>query len=271
MYCQKCGNLIVDGEKFCRSCGTPARIQAGPVPEQQQKKKPGAASIIFPIVFATVVIIGAIIAISNLKASHESDESSSSAPVAETGVTPTPVAPAPVADTEPETAPPPAAVETDWRTIYLTYVLDNSRGGVFSGFKLVFIDDDDIPELVADSGRYPSGLVVMTIHNGEIIEYSGISDLSYIEKSGLICSEGGISGYYPVSVIELKNGKFTEIYSATIGEDRNENDEFYEIYHIGEKEVTKSEFDSELKKHFDKGKSLTVRDFISRDEIMKVL
>ena len=36
MFCEKCGNQITDGEKFCQKCGAPVPGQA-PAPEQVQQ------------------------------------------------------------------------------------------------------------------------------------------------------------------------------------------------------------------------------------------
>lgn len=58
MYCQKCGNALAPGARFCNACGTP-------VPEAAAAKKSGSGvivAIVIAVVVLFVVVFGGIIA-----------------------------------------------------------------------------------------------------------------------------------------------------------------------------------------------------------------
>ena len=38
-FCNKCGNALKEGDRFCRSCGAPVRQIQRPAPEQRAEKK----------------------------------------------------------------------------------------------------------------------------------------------------------------------------------------------------------------------------------------
>ena len=37
MFCERCGNRINPGEKFCSRCGAPQNVQSGSIPANQQQ------------------------------------------------------------------------------------------------------------------------------------------------------------------------------------------------------------------------------------------
>lgn len=110
------------------------------------------------------------------------------------------------AETETETAQPDtdSTVET-YRTIYEQIVTE--KEGNTCSFSLVYLDEDDIPELIVCDRGYDS-YSVYTVKNAEafcMMDSMITVDLSYYERRGIICQfarwngggdEGGYGRYY---------------------------------------------------------------------------
>lgn len=79
-------------------------------------------------------------------------------------------------------------------------------------FSLIYLDDDEIPELFFITGGEASGEFVMTFWEGKLVE-KHLSRLGtrYIERSGLLYTDTGHMGHYPVTITKLENGVFSVI------------------------------------------------------------
>lgn len=86
-------------------------------------------------------------------------------------------------------------------------------------FSLVFIDNDDIPELVAGIPSHINAATLFWVYNDtlneEVMGYTISEGFTYIEKSGLIriCSQWQGTG--GDTIFELSNGELEEIASGT--------------------------------------------------------
>lgn len=99
--------------------------------------------------------------------------------------------------------------------LYVQYLKNDpelSNPENYSRYALVYIDNDDIPELVLEGTCEANGFCVLTQHQGVVTNMvTARLGLSYIEKSGLCCNSNGHMGYYFSYVFQLKDGEFTEI------------------------------------------------------------
>nr|MCR5684310.1 hypothetical protein [Lachnospiraceae bacterium] len=88
-----------------------------------------------------------------------------------------------------------------------------------STYSLIYLDEDDIPEIFISTGICAQGEFVLTYNNGKV-EICRLDRLGseYIERSGLIYTDTGHMGYYPVSITKLENGVFSEIASGAYTE-----------------------------------------------------
>ena len=87
-----------------------------------------------------------------------------------------------------------------WRSAYSNYL--EMMGGKGEEllydvtFSLIYVDDDEIPELVCDSGVEAGGCQILTYHDGKIdILQTNRLYFDYLERDGLLCNSEGNMGY----------------------------------------------------------------------------
>ena len=135
-------------------------------------------------------------------------------------------------------------IEYNWRNAYLKLVEDMETSGTLSRCALLYIDNDDIPELYIVPSYTDCGKIY-SFHNGKLIENTsfnadGYSLDYYVERKGKLCGRmipiGGIHLLYQ----EYKNGEFKDIlYASCTG---------YETWDgtINDIEVTEQEYNSQV-------------------------
>lgn len=151
---------------------------------------------------------------------------------------------------------------------YIRYVVEDED---FT-YNLVYLDDDDIPELFVSSEYEAGGEMLVSYYDGKT-EYYHISRLGarYIERSGLFYANNGHMGVYPVIIGKLENGKF-----SVIGNGLHEvywNDEPETERYVWENdEVSAEEFEENIDRLFDREQSVCfdARTY-SKEEILSVL
>lgn len=106
-----------------------------------------------------------------------------------------------------------------WQEAYIDYI--NRVGeeydweeSTFSRFRfsLIYLNDDEIPELFFITSGEAGGEFVMTFWEGKLVEeHLSRIGTKYIEQSGLLYTDTGHMGYYPVTITKLENGEFSVI------------------------------------------------------------
>lgn len=83
-----------------------------------------------------------------------------------------------------------------WEQAYLEY-LDTLQYGESCTYSLIYVDEDEIPELVIDAGYEAGGCRILTWHE-EILDMLQTNRLNftYVEKGNLLCNSDGNMGYY---------------------------------------------------------------------------
>lgn len=83
-----------------------------------------------------------------------------------------------------------------WEQAYLEY-LDTLQYGESCTFSLIYVDEDEIPELVINAGYEAGGCRILTWHE-EILDMLQTNRLNftYVEKENLLCNSDGNMGYY---------------------------------------------------------------------------
>jgi len=162
----------------------------------------------------------------------------------------------------------------DWKTAYLDYVEKRetqygkeSAYGFDFYYALVYVDNDDIPELYAMGAYEADGDLICSYKNGRIIE-QGLARTrggKYVERSGVFVNQNGKQGHYYSIVYQLDETGFSPILNASYTERYVplENDPLegvppegdeYEIikeYFIDDKSVTKDEYDAAINAYVD--------------------
>ncbi len=172
-----------------------------------------------------------------------------------------------------------------WVQAYLDFLKndeDYGQNGQDSGmrFALIYLDDDEVPELFIDTGFEAGGECIVTFHDGKTIKQQlERCGSQYIEKSGLIYTNTGHMDYYPLTITKLENGQFTEIGSGLsyVSEENgkkmreDENYPYILTYEWEGKTVTEDQFNAEVAELYDLDQSKYPENFHSYDEFVKMI
>lgn len=171
--------------------------------------------------------------------------------------------------------------EGDWKKLYLDYI-KQYESDLYDGFRysLVYIDEDDVPELWINANVCANGEYILSSCKGKVeaLNLDRIGSV-YIPKSGLIYSDTGHMDHYPIAIYELKKGKFKirEQGIYYFPENLRSEVETYEdiaaryVYEWEGKEISKEEFEEKRNACFDLGQSIRPQEELSYSEIVELL
>ncbi len=176
-----------------------------------------------------------------------------------------------------------AAVYPDYGAAYLSFLdlLLGEGGANGFSFSLIYVDDDDIPELVIDSGYEAGGCIVLTFHDGVMDGWqSSRLYFTYIERGNLICNSEGNMGHYYDWVYTIQDGKWCCVDGGEYGDppdaDRpqlDENGELIYVYRWGEEEevVSEEEYEERLSQIYPTEQQMRPQKYYVLREIRSVL
>lgn len=96
---------------------------------------------------------------------------------------------------------------TGWRAAYRDYVADYGETNEF--YALIYVNDDDIPELVIDSGVEAKGCRILTYDGGSVnVLTTRRLGFTYIERGNRLCNSDGSMDQYFDDVYEIRNGRW---------------------------------------------------------------
>ncbi|MBO4457017.1 MAG: hypothetical protein J5802_04805 [Butyrivibrio sp.] len=158
---------------------------------------------------------------------------------------------------------------SSWQEGYKT-CLDEVDG---DSYALIYLDDDDVPELFIDA--FGDHAMIYSYYEGKVVELS-TANFSYVEKSGLLCSDGGLQGLYHDNVYSLSKGRWNQIFEGMYY-DRECNgepvgDNKYR-YFIGDKEVDEDTYRAKLDEVYGHDEKIYIdpEDEFSYEELMEKL
>ena len=144
---------------------------------------------------------------------------------------------------------------SSWQEGYKAYI---EAAPDFQRYGLIYVDDDDIPELAIEGYCEADGCQIVSFHHGEVnILYTFGLGFSYIEKKGLLCNPYGKQGSYYDIVYSLSEGKWKCIFSGgrytyDLGSWDDEAGKFLDFhYAIDDVEVDEKTYYEKLKKIYD--------------------
>ena len=146
-----------------------------------------------------------------------------------------------------------------WQTAYLEFIETReseygkeSAYGFNFRYALVYVDNDNIPELYASGACEADGDLIFSYKNGHLIEQhlARMFGGKYVERSGIIINQNGHMGMYYDIVYKLDENGFSQILNASYTERyvSLENDEFEIVneYFINGKTVSKDEYNAAI-------------------------
>lgn len=144
-----------------------------------------------------------------------------------------------------------------WQQMYIGYLNGNADSG--EGYTLIYLDGDDVPELVQVGGCEAAGCNIISIADGQIQEtHLGRLNFTYLEREGLLCNSDGLMDHYYDIVWQMKDGRMRQIASGWWGAEDNSNVQFDEkgspIYqYLWEgQEMSSEEYEAALNNVFDR-------------------
>lgn len=106
----------------------------------------------------------------------------------------------------------------DWKTAYVDYLENVSDTEGQQGYTLIYLDDDDIPELVEVGKSEAAGVRIVNYSNGSV-HVNGINRLyfTYIEGKNLLCNSDGLMDSYYDYIYSIVDGELTLVAQGHYG------------------------------------------------------
>lgn len=100
--------------------------------------------------------------------------------------------------------------DISWQQAYIRVLQQLEE--YWEGYELIYVDADDIPELVVIGGYEAAGCIIFNYYDGQVYETQlNRLNFNYIERENLLCnSDGNMDHYYDI-VYSIIDGKMTQI------------------------------------------------------------
>lgn len=155
----------------------------------------------------------------------------------------------------------------DWQAAYFEFIINDHLEHYNSNmcdYTLVYINDDNIPELYVEYGSTADGSLIAYFNGSEVVtQYMYTMGLSYLERENLFCDTGGHMDEYYDNVYTIGDGGFEIVVSGNFGAENNADIQYdengqpvYEYYWNGEK-TTQSGYEENLNEAFDKDRAVS--------------
>lgn len=221
-YCENCGAELEDSAVFCDECG--ARVETVPqekaVDSEQSKEAekqenavidtsdkpvekrkrmiPILCGVIGVLIIAVIVII--IVTVTSRKSNNDENNAKNDLETAVTSET----ADETVKSTEATTQ------ANNWKKQYIEY-LKNVDSKNYGGCEYIYMNNDDIPELMILGSNTAAGNILVTSDNTTIDSKNIASGkMYYAEKSNELDIESGRQGVYVYKIYNIIDGKIKE-------------------------------------------------------------
>lgn len=221
-YCENCGAELEDSAVFCDECG--ARVETVPqekaVDSEQSKEAekqenavidtsdkpvekrkrmiPILCGVIGVLIIAVIVII--IVTVTSRKSNNDENNAKNDLETAVTSET----ADETVKSTEATTQ------ANNWKKQYIEY-LKNVDSKNYGGCEYIYMNNDDIPELMILGSNTAAGNILVTSDNTTIdTKIIASEKMYYAEKSNELYIESGRQGVYAYTIYKISDGKIQE-------------------------------------------------------------
>ncbi len=169
----------------------------------------------------------------------------------------------------------------EWQKAYVDYLKSNPPEDGSYTYALIYVNDDDIPELVIDTGFEAGGCQIMTFHDGatDVLQTSRLY-FTYIERGNLLNNCAGHMGYYYDYIYSIEDGKWVDVFSGEYSGFADDGEPEYDEetgryictdYMINGKETDEAGYYRELDKVYDSSKQKDVTSYIPYDELITYL
>jgi hypothetical protein len=164
----------------------------------------------------------------------------------------------------------------DYKQAYLDFLKDKQNSHRL--FALVFIDNDDIPELYLKGSSEAEGDMVCSFKNGSIIkqQLNRTGGGKYIPRSGDMINQNGNMGRCYTNVYKLNDSGFTKTFNALSVENvehiGGEEYNFIYEYFVEDAPVSEAEYNAAVNSAFNFLQAVRLdENAVSYDEIIRQL
>ena len=158
----------------------------------------------------------------------------------------------------------------DWQAAYMEYIEEFERKESCY-YSLIYVDEDDIPELVIDTGSAADGCFLVTFHNGvtDILQTVRL-EFTYMEKKNLLLNSSGNTGFYFDYIHSIENGKWVYVTGGEYREDHDNQTEYYVeyLYEWEGKPVDEEEYKEKIAEIFDREQEKELEQYERLDEML---
>lgn len=169
---------------------------------------------------------------------------------------------------------------SDWKEAYLSVLHSDEtflEPGYNISFALIYVDDDDIPELVVNTNVEAGGCQIYSFHDGNtaLLQTSRLG-FTYIEKGDLLCNSDGHMDYYYDMVFRLSDGAWEQIGDGAYGGQNEGVDEESGRYICSDyswdgEDVTREEYMERLSGIYDFDKAVEPQEYYTGQEMEELL
>lgn len=172
------------------------------------------------------------------------------------------------------------AVQDSWQQAYIDYINEADQEGVRT-YVLIYLDDDDIPELVDIGTCEAEGCRIVNYSDGKAWE-TQLRRLyfNYLERENLLCNSEGNMDSYTDLVFRIQNGRMELLASGAYGAEDNSDVQFdaegnpiYQ-YEWNGVSMTKEEYEKALNEVYDTSRAkdgYAWGDWYSKEEMIEKL
>lgn len=161
-----------------------------------------------------------------------------------------------------------------WQEAYAAYIERRKFSPMMSeyvDYALIYVDDDEIPELYIFSGGMATGEFVVSFCDGHMgVMNRGRVGLRYMERGGLLYSESGNMGLYPCNIYRLEKGAFSEIGTGWCSESYDGETVNFDYFWEG-RPVTETEYEAQIAELIDKPACVEPAKLHTKKEILEIL
>lgn len=145
-----------------------------------------------------------------------------------------------------------------WQDAYLNYLNERTMNENMQSYGLIYLDQDEIPELVEIGYCEADGCRIINFSDGEAhVTRLYRLNFSYIEKQNLLCNSDGLMDQYYDRIYQITDGKMKLIAEGLYGAENNsalqidpEGNPVYEYTWNGKK-MSKQEYEREFENIYD--------------------
>ena len=154
----------------------------------------------------------------------------------------------------------------DWQQAYIEYIEDFERKGSYY-YSLIYVDEDDIPELVIDTRGEASGCYILTFHNGvtDVLQTVRL-EFTYMEKKNLLENSSGNTGFYFDYIHSIENGKWVYVTGGEYRENPENRMEF--LYEWEGEPVGEEEYKEKIAEVYDREQAIELEQYERLDEML---